>query len=125
MSLALNKGFTRLSQKPPGSPLACSNGQGCYAGRANDRRHCPAPAHAGSPRNQFWLWFHTISAAGPPPMFLQSLLREWLCHLSSFISGNKTIRTLLYGVLPELDPGHTCPSQPENHTAHEPQQASK
>ena len=59
------------------------------------RSHFPIPAPKRFLLNHSWLWFHTIQAAQPRPMLLQSLFREWLCHLSSFISGNKISRTLI------------------------------
>ena len=59
-------------------------------------RHFPIPTPQRFLLNQCWLWFHTSQAAQPLLMLLQSLLRQWLCHLSSLISGNKTVRTLVH-----------------------------
>lgn len=93
------------ARKPVRSESASSDGQGYYTEIKTGRSHFPIPAPKRFLLNQFWLWFHTIQAAQPCPVLLQSLLREWLCHLSSFISGNKISRTLVHGVLLKLGPG--------------------
>lgn len=93
------------ARKPVRSVSAFSNGQGYYTEIKTGRSHFPIPAPKRFLLNQFWLWFHTTQAAQPHPVLLQSLLREWLCHLSSFISGNKISRTLVHGVLLQLGPG--------------------
>lgn len=102
----LHISFTRLSQSLPVHSSLFLMGRGCYA------KMDKAEAFPMSPLlHQFWLCFHMIHTAQPLLVLLQSLLREWLCHLSSLISGHKVITTLVHDIsLNSIQATSPCPS---------------
>lgn len=92
------------------SVSASCNGQRYCTEIKTGRSHFPIPAPRRFLLNQSRLWLHTTQAARPLLLLPQSLLREWLCHLPSYISGKRINRTLVHGVFLKPRPGqlHTC-----------------